>query len=217
MPTRAAFPAVVAVGLAVIGASPGIASTPATARIVTRPVTQTGTPARGVLVATDAEAGSVSCTPADPSPGAVSRNIEFCSPSSAYAIACWKSATPHRVLCSRDPSSDRVYSLRRSGSFASSGLAPKRNRAPLLLVLGNGWRCLIRDGGAWSNLQGHPNWFGTYSCNNNHDAVWSPPNAPHSGINESQATWTVHVAPISGRNSVTVRTVRKAYFVGTHP
>ena len=216
MPTRVALPAVIAIGLAVAGTSPGIASTSATSRIVVRPVTQAGTPAQGVLVATDASAGSVGCTPADPSPGAVSRNIEFCSPSAAYAIACWKSATPHQVLCSRDPSSNRVYSLRRSGNFASTGLAARRDRAPLLLVLGNGYRCNIRDGGAWSNLQGHPNWFGAYSCNNNHDAVWSPPNAPHNGINETNSTWTVHVAPISGKNSVTVRTVRKAYFVGTH-
>jgi hypothetical protein len=198
-----------------IGAVPSnAAATPATARIVVRPVTSAGTPAPGVLVTSDQKAGTVDCHTSEPSPGAVSRDIEFCSPSAAYAVACWKSATPQHVLCSRDPSSGRVYSLPRTGRFAATGLAGKHKRAPLALVLGNGKRCSIRDGGAWSSLKGHPNWYGTYSCDGN-SAVWSPQNAPHSGVNESRSAWTVHVGSISGNGPVTIRTVRKAYFVGT--
>lgn len=219
MSARVAFPATFAILFTIAGASVGpvstqAASTSATKRIVVRPVTSAGTPAPGVLVTSDQKAGSVDCSTREPSPGAVSNNIEFCTPSAAYAVACWKSATPRQVLCSRDPSSDQVYSLPRTGTFASTGLAGTRNRAPLMIVLGNGSTCSIRDGGAWSSLKAHPNWFGTYSCSGN-TAVWSPPKATHSGINESRPAWTVHVGSISGNGPVTVRTVRKAYFVGT--
>ena len=211
----AVFALVFVVGSGISAVSTDAATQSATARIVVRPVTEAGTPAPGVLVTPDQKSGSVACHPADPSPGAVNRDIEFCSPSAAYAVACWKAATPRHVLCSRDPSSGEVFSLPRSGTFASTGLAARHNRAPLRLVLGNGSVCSIRDGGAWSSLHAHPNWYGTYSCTGN-AAVWSPQNAPHSGINESQRVWTVHTAPISGNGPVTVRTVRKAYFVGTH-
>ena len=226
MSTRVALAAVVismltldgpAFGVSVATAAPSVhGAAAATSRVVIRPVTTAGEPAPGVEVATDSHAGSVDCSRANPSPGAVSRDVEFCSPSAAYAVACWKSATPKHVLCSRDPSSNRVYLIRHTGRFAATRLAPKRNRAPLRLVLGNGTVCLIRDGGAWSSLKAHPRWYGTYSCDSNKEAVWSPQNAPHSGINETRPSWTVHVAPISGNGHVTLRRVRRAYFVGTH-
>lgn len=220
MPARVALPAAVALAFTLAGSTIGAvsteaASTSATTRIVVRPVTSAGTPSPGVLVTSDQKAGTVDCRTPEPSPGAVSRDIEFCTPSAAYAIACWKSATPHQVLCSRDPSSGRVYALPRTGGFAATGLAGKRKRAPLTLVLGNGKRCSIRDGGAWSTLKAHPNWYGAYSCDGN-AAVWSSPNATHNGIDESRSTWTVHVGSISGNGPVTIRSVRKAYFVGTH-
>jgi hypothetical protein len=219
MPARVVMPAALAVLFTLVGSSVGVVSTnaaasPATARIVVRPVTEAGTPAPGVLVTSDQKAGTVDCRTREPSPGAVSRDIEFCTPSAAYAIACWKSATPRQVLCSRDPRSGRVWSLPRTGAFAPTGLAGKRKRTPLMLVLGNGRTCSIRDGGAWGSLKQHPQWYGTFSCDGS-AAVWSPASAPHSGVNESRSTWTVHVGSISGNGPVTIRTVRKAYFVGT--
>lgn len=219
MSARVSMSAALAIVFTLAGATIGTvstqaASTSATKRIVVRPVTSAGTPAPGVLVTSDQKAGSVDCSTREPSPGAVSSNIEFCTPSAAYAVACWKSATPRQVLCSRDPRSGRVFSLPRTGSFASTGLAGRSKRAPLMIVLGNGKTCSIRDGGAWSSLKAHPNWFGTYSCSGE-TAVWSPPKATHSGINESRPTWTVHVGSISGNGPVTIRTVRRAYFVGT--
>jgi len=206
--------ALVSTDVASTSAHASAASAPATARLVIRPVTQSGTAASGFHVTK--QSGAVDCTTPDESAGAVNHDIERCSPSAAYAIACWKAAMPHRVLCTRDPSSHGLYSLPRTGNFAPAGLVAKRDRAPLLLVLGNGWRCAIRDGGAWNSLKAHPNWYGTYSCNNNHDAVWSASKAPHNGINESRSVWTVQTAPFSGNERLTVRTVRKAYFVGTH-
>jgi hypothetical protein len=188
----------------------------ATVRIVVRPVTAGGVPASGFHVTTDdRRADAVDCSDPNASPGAVSRNVEPCSPSAAYAIACWNAAAAHHVLCSRDPSSKRVYSIRRTGKFADTGLDSKRNRAPILLLLRDGTKCFVRDGGAWGQLTSHPNWYGTYSCDQ-HGNVWSPPYAPHHGVDESQPTWTVHTSPSSGNGRVTIRAVAQAYFVGTH-
>jgi len=223
--TAAAAAAVAVVG-AVPGAIAGTAATPAatrpagvthasyrsTARIVIRPVTAAGHTASGFR-ARRQRGMSVSCTPAEPSPGAVSRNIEECSPSAAYAIACWKSVTPHRTLCLRDPRRKAVDSLRLSGRFAPTRVARRRDRAPLLMVLTDGTRCFIRDGGAWGTLKSRPHWYGSYSCSR-HGVVWAPPRASHYGVDESHPSWTVRTAPFNGRRLVT-RHIRRAYFVGT--
>ena len=190
------------------------AASPApTVKIVVRPVTSTGHVRAGFTVSGE-PSGKVDCSFANPSPGAVSRNIEFCSPSFEYAVACWKAAAPHRVLCMRDPRRQHVVRIPRVGKFTSTALAPLVQRAPLAMKLGNGAVCSIRDGGAWSRLMSHPRWHGTYSCSNG-TAVWAWPDAKHLGVNESHPSWTVHTAPISGHGTLVVRHVVKAWFVGT--
>jgi len=207
---------VVATASLVLACPDSASATSATVRVVVRPVTAGGVPAPGYhAVVNRRKSDAVDCRSADPSPGAVDRDIEWCTPSAAYAIACWKAATAHRVLCSRDPRSQRVYSIPRDGGFATTDVASKRNLSPIVLILRDGTVCFIRDGGAWGQLQSHPKWYGTYSCDQ-HGDVWSRPYAAHDGIDESQPAWTVHTSPSSGNGSVTVRTVAKAYFVGTH-
>src|SRR3954447_3532968 len=89
----------------------------ATVKVVVRPVTSTGH-ARAGFTVTAERSGRVECNVADPSPGAVSRNIEWCSPSVEYAIACWKAATAQpRVLCMRDPRRAKLVRIPRSGRF----------------------------------------------------------------------------------------------------
>ena len=204
------------VGPGLAGAAPAsTASGAATVHVVVRPVTTGGVPAPGFHATVDnRKSDAVDCSVANSSPGAVSRNIEWCSPSAAYAIACWKAATPHRVLCSRDPQSQRLYSILRSGKFAQTGLVEKRNRSPIVLILRDGTTCFIRDGGAWGQLKSHPKWYGIYSCDQ-HGDIWSAPFAPHDGVDESQPVWTVHTSPSSGNGQLTTRAVAKAYFVGT--
>lgn len=191
----------------------GASAAPApTVKVVVRPVTSTGHPGAGYTV-TGEPSGQVDCSFREPSPGAVSPNIEFCSPSFEYAIACWKAAAPHRVLCLRDPLSKHLVRIPRPASFAATGPAPLGQRAPLKIRLGDGDLCSIRDGGAWSQLPGHPNLFGTYSCA--HDgAVWATAGAKHQGVNESHPSWTVRTAPFDSHTLVT-RRVTKAWFVGT--
>jgi hypothetical protein len=184
-----------------------------TVRIVVRPVTSTGHVRSGFTL-TYEPSGSVDCSLAEPSPGAVNKNIEFCSPSAEYAVACWKAAALHRVLCMRNPRSKTVVRIPRTGAFAPTGLAPVAQRAPLVMRLGDGDVCSIRDGGAWGSLPGHPNLSGTYSCA--HDgAVWATSTAAHLGVNESNPVWTVRTAHF-GSSTLVTRHVVKAWFVGTY-
>lgn len=200
-------------GAAALEAPASATTAAATVRVVVRPVTSTGHVRAGYTLVTE-PSGLVDCRFPEPSPGAVSRNIEFCSPSAEYAVACWKSAVPQRVLCIRNPRHKQVVRIPRTGAFAPTALAPARERAPLGMTLGNGTYCSIRDGGAWGTLHSHPTWFGTYSCDNG-SVVWSPPTANHHGINEIDPSWTVRTAPASGVGSVVIRHVVKAWFVGT--
>lgn len=212
---------VVAVAVAVAGAAvaagAGSSAMPAshssTVRVVIRPVTHAGSASTGYTVHGE-QNGAVDCSYHDPSPGAVDRNIEFCSPSVEYAVACWNSTAPHHVVCMRDPTAKQLVKLPRMGRFAHTKLARHAQRAPLLLMLRDGTRCFIRDGGAWSSLNSHPRWFGTYTCTH-HGVVWSPPNAHHLGVNESTSSWTVRTASASGHGQLVTRHIKRAYFVGT--
>jgi hypothetical protein len=177
-------------------------------------VTSTGQPAAGYTLNSEGQS-TVDCAGAEPSSVAVSPNIDWCSPSAAYAVACWKAADGVAALCLRDPSVRQLVRLPLSGSFAVTGLPAVRDTAPQLLVLSDGDRCMIRDGGAWSELPGHPSWAGTYACVRD-GAVWAPPGATHNGVNESSPAWTVLTAPMSGQDArLTQHTVATAYFVGT--
>lgn len=200
-------------GAAAPGHSARTASYPATVTTVVRPVDAAGRARPGYTVRRDS-GFALDCSFKDPSLGAVSSGIQTCSPSAAYAIACWKSATPHRALCLRDPSSHFLYSDRYTGRFAGARQAPRRLRAPLLVVLTDGTRCEIRDGGAWGQLKSHPRWYGTYSCSR-HGVVWSAPNAAHMGIDETRASWTLTTGRADGRGRLWTQHVRRAYFAGT--
>jgi hypothetical protein len=223
MRTRLFATTALVIATAAAGASSGASASPAsvhhaaapapTVRVVVRPVTTAGRASAGFKVHNESD-DVVDCSFADPSPGAVSRNIEFCSPSASYAIACWNAVSAHHVLCMRDPASKKVYKLSRTGQFAHTKLAPAAQRAPLLIVLTDGTRCDIRDGGAWGTLKSHPNWSGSYSCTR-HGVVWASPHAKHNGVNESRTSWTVQTAAGTGAGKLHVRHVRRAYFVGT--
>jgi hypothetical protein len=188
------------------------ASFAATHTVTVLPVTSTGHAASGFHVTN--ESGEIDCSFADPSPGALAANIEECSPSVAYAIACWKAAKAHDALCLRNPSSHHLFRIHLMGSFASTPAPTAALRAPLLIVLTDGTKCTIRDGGAWGTLASHPKWNGSYSCTK-HGDVWAPPSSKRYGVNEAASSWTVHTASATGTGGLTVRHIKRAYFVGT--
>ncbi|HKC29855.1 MAG TPA: hypothetical protein VKB75_17705 [Jatrophihabitans sp.] len=210
--------AVATAALAAVATSVGVASAattkgfPATARIVVRPVTASGQVRAGFTV-TGQPNQQVDCSFRDPSPAAVSPNIEFCSPSAEYAVACWKAALPHRVLCMRDPRTDHLVRIPRIGAFAPTPVAPAAQRAPLVMKLLDGDFCSIRSGGAGGSLLGHPNLFITYYCVHA-GAVWAAMTPRHEGVNESRPSWTVQTAR-PGQHTLVTRHVVKAWFVGT--
>jgi hypothetical protein len=85
------------------------------------------------------------------------------------------------------------------------------------MTLGNGAYCTLRDGGAWTQLPGHPHLFGTYAClvaGGHVSAVWAATGDAHQGVNESSSVWTVRTASF-GSSTLYTRHVVKAWFVGT--
>jgi hypothetical protein len=197
---------------AAVAAAPYSAA--ATVQVTVRPVTSSGHAASGFTVKGD-PTGSLDCSDGAPSQGAVDKNILQCFPDAEYAIACWKSATPHRVLCMRNPAKHQLAKIPFTGNFGHSAPPTAQQLAPLRLVLDNGAKCSIRDGGAWGSLKHHPQWQGAYSCTKGGD-VWLLPSSSHNGVDESHAAWTVHTADAStAKQTVRIRKVVKAYFVGT--
>jgi hypothetical protein len=194
--------------------APSAVAAPATAKVYVMPVTASGHAAPGFRVHAQHLGFGISCDYKNPSPGAVSPNIEECSPSAAYAIACWKAAAPGKVLCLRNPRGHKLDKVKRAGKFANTPIAKPRDRAPLLIVLTDGSRCMIRDGGAWGQPKGHPNLYGAYSCDK-HGVAWlrakGSHSDPHNGIDESSQTWRIRV----GENNVVWRNIATAYFVAT--
>ncbi len=205
----AAFTALVAGASFAFGSA--AASTP-THRHVVRPVTAAGQLAPGYHLVV--QGGTpLDCTFPEPSPGAVSNGIRFCGPSAAYAIACWRAPKPGFVECLRDATGHRVYRL--PAELAAGAVHAPAHPSPLVMTLGNGERCGIRDGGAWDSPKQHPYWVGTYSCGRGSDVVWgTPAHAATNGVDMSGTSWTVVIGPVNG--PWRTRHVTDAWFVGTH-
>jgi hypothetical protein len=186
------------------------APTPVTEIVVLRPVTASGDPAPGYTV-TDETTSTITCVPPPgPSKVAVDGNILACSPAAAYAVACWKDPTPSMAVCFNDPWTKKLARVRLEGSFPTVTARPQVD--PLGLLLSNGEHCRIRNGGAWSALEGHPGWSGTYACSNG-KVLWG--NGGSSGVNRSSPRWTVEQTPATGIGQLSTLRVVQAYFVGT--
>jgi len=191
----------------VTGVGPAGAALPHTQKIVVRPVHSNGTPVAGYSV-THKSIPDFSCSGA--STGAVDPNIEYCGFSSTGTVACWKSAN-HTVLCLRDPMRKHLVRVRYQGAF--SPVAAPRHPSPQALALYSGNFCLVRDGGAWPQISGHPNWYGTYGCQGN--GIYG---GSGDGINRSVNPWSVHVVNNPNNNTpnaIVVRRVKLAFYVGT--
>ena len=175
---------------------------------IVRPVHRDGTPGAGYTVQREHIPG-FTCNEG-PSPVAVDNNIRFCGPSVTYTVACWKSRN-HTVLCLRDPRKKVLARIRYVGTFRPVRALDKPS--PQALTLFSGAYCLIRDGGAWAQVKGHPHWFGDYSCSNGAFLY----GRGRDGIVRSQEPWQVHMVWFHKNGTQTIRTrqIRHAYYVGT--
>lgn len=183
------------------------ATLPHTQRVVVRPVHADGTPVAGYTVSHE-HVNGFSCS-SGASSNAVDPNIRYCGFSVTYTVACWKS-TDHTVLCLRNPRRHELVRIRYVGAFRP--VAAPRRPSPQALDLFNGGYCLVRGGGAWGSVPGHPNWYGTYGCR--HVSIWGP---ERDGIDRSVNPWRVHtVSSYTGApSSIVNRRVKTAYYVGT--
>jgi hypothetical protein len=190
-----------------------VAPAPSTQRIVIHPVTAAGRPAPGFSVSDGTD--TLDCSAGVASPVAVSGTVLSCFPTAEFAVACWRSLErvpgPPAVLCLRDPSKPTLVRLPATGVGARA-LKPLQPRTPELIVLADGLRCLIRDGGAWSRPVSQPNWDGQFYCNDGKNSVFA---AAAPGIDETGEQWTVQLGADDGSGALATEPVTKAYFVAT--
>jgi hypothetical protein len=204
--------AAAALALTTLAPIPEANATTPTQVLVRRPVTSAGHVAAGFTLHAIAGSGNVDCSQDTASSVAVNHGIFACSPSAAYAVACWHAAFAHHVLCYQNPFGHEV--VRFAADAPAHAAFPREQYAPFGIVLDDGNRCTIRDGGAWAAPTHHPNWVGYYSCTGKDSAVWGPTSRSyHAGINESTATWTVYTGAYN--KVLTKHTITKAWFVGT--
>lgn len=199
--------ALAATAVALSTSASAASASPATQQTTLRPVTTAHHVAAGYHLVN--AGGSIDCQMAPASPVAVNDNIVECSPSAAYAVACWHAAKPGFALCLRDPFGNEVDRIR-ALHFSGNHVAAPKHPAPFGLVLDNGAKCSIRDGGAWGSPKQHPKWVGFYSCTKG-GAVYAPISS-RDGINQSHPSWTVWT---SQGNNVHLHHVVKAIFAGT--
>jgi hypothetical protein len=171
-----------------------IADPPLTQVITTVAVGPNGQPINGFQeVSGPGNVGQASdCTTASPS--AVAGNIYYCSPSAAGASTCWPS-TPGSLLCVDNPWDKRLHRVTYDGQL--SPVQPTATPDPFALVLDDGTRCLLRNGGAWG---GRPDGYvGGYGCGDTgaSPAVLCPASrAAGPCIDRSAPVWTVKVGQL---------------------
>lgn len=195
--------------------SPTATSEPAaTHQVVVRPVTSSGTLARGWSARS--QNLTISCAGALFSPVAESGDVLYCSPSAASAIACWHASDRSYAYCLPDPRTHTVDRFRLNGTTFSAAHPAEFPPAPQALDLVDGTRCSIRIGGAAARLQVHPDWVPYYFCGAGEDtAVWAQQSAADGGVRRADGLWTVQASAADGTAPLRTIGVANAYFVAT--
>lgn len=198
-------------------AAPANADPPPTEVIITVAVGPDGRPVNGYQEAP--AQGNVptvdQCT--TPSPSAVADDIYYCSPSAADAGTCWP-ATPGSLLCIDNPWDLRLHRVGYGGPLPP--VQPVATPDPFTLVLDDGTRCLLRNGGAWGGRD--DGYVGVYGCGDPaaHLAVlWLPSQGAGTCIDRAAPVWTVKVGQV-GTSSTPfpppqIHAVTTAWFAGT--
>ncbi|HTX97516.1 MAG TPA: hypothetical protein VME67_23400 [Mycobacterium sp.] len=151
-----------------------------------------------------------------PSPSAVANNVYYCSPSAAGAGTCWPS-TPGSLLCVDDPWDKRLHRVSYDGVLPA--VQPIPTPDPFALVLDDGTRCLLRNGGAWGGRA--DGYVGVYGCGDPHanlSVLWLPSQGAGSCIDRSSAVWTVKVGQLGAPDAAfpppQTRAVTSAWLAG---
>ncbi len=117
-----------------------------------------------------------------------------------------------------DPWGKQVHRVTYSGPLPH--VQPPAVTDPFALLLDDGTRCLLRNGGAWGGRD--DGYVGVYSCRDtspNFAILWLPSQGPGSCIDRSTPVWTVKVGELGlpGENFPPPqnRAVTMAWFAGS--
>lgn len=130
-----------------------------------------------------------------------------CSPAAAGADVCYSAGRARQLLCLASPWDRTLRKYATDAEATQSEPAPERIFG---LLLDNGDRCRIRNGGAASAPAGHPELVPYYFCSSG-AAVWAK--AGQDPVDHGRPLWTVLAGPIDG--PLKTRAVSSAYVVTT--
>jgi hypothetical protein len=204
---------VAVVTVATVVTAPVGAQPSATQVITVVPVGPSGEPINGFQeTPSPGNVTSVSdCTMASLS--AVAEGIYSCSPSAAGADPCWPS-TPGSLLCLDDPWNKQLHRVDYDGP-----LPPVQAPAisdPVGLLLDDGTRCRLRNGGAWGGRD--DGYVGVYGCGGASAVLWLPSQGPGTCVDRSTPAWTVKIGelgtPTEHFPPPQTHTVTTAWFAG---
>jgi hypothetical protein len=150
------------------------------------------------------------------SPSAVANNVYSCSPSAAGAGTCWPS-TAGSLLCVNNPWDKSLHRVSYDGALPP--VQPTATPDPFALVLDDGSRCLLRNGGAWGGRA--DGYVGVYGCGDqgvNPAVLWLPSQGAGTCIDRSSPVWTVKVGQLGAPDAVLpppqTRAVTTAWLAG---
>jgi hypothetical protein len=162
------------------------------------------------------EGNAITVEGCEASASAVADNVYSCSPTAAGAATCWPS-TPGSLLCVDDPWDKRLHRVSYNGPLPP--VHPIATPDPFALVLDDGTRCLLRNGGAWGGRA--DGYVGVYGCGDpyaNLAVLWLPSQGAGTCIDRSSAAWTVKVgqlgAPDANLPPPQTRAVTSAWLAG---
>ncbi len=197
-------------------AGPALAEPAATQVVTAVTVGPNGEPINGYQEA--APGGNITavsdCT--TPSPSAVADDVYYCSPSAANVGTCWPS-TAGSLLCVDDPWSKRLHRVTYGGQLPH--VQPSAVTDPFALLLDDGTRCLLRNGGAWGARD--DGYVGVYGCgdpSSNLAVLWLPSQGVGTCVDRAMPLWTVKVGPVGSPGEhfppPEIRTVTTAWLAG---
>ena len=124
---------------------------------------------------------------------------------------------PPKDLGVDDPWDQRLHRVDYSGQLPQ--VAPPAVQDPFALVLDDGTRCQLRNGGAWGGRD--DGYVGVYGCGgtgSNLAVLWLPSQGPGTCLDRSSPTWTVKVgqlgAPSEHFPAPQTRAVTTVWFAG---
>lgn len=213
-------PAMVVVALsaiAVLGVPGcGLRNEPAQTEVVhVQAVGADGLPADGYVEDnSDSESETSNVFECAASVAAVSAGIYRCWPSVAGADVCWPTAQPGSLLCADDPWDHQLHRVTVTDTLPQ--VQPPANPQPFALVLDDGTRCRLRNGGAWGGRD--DGYVGAYGCESSRLTVLVAPDG--EPVDRSKPLWTVQVGELGVGNPhfppPETRGVRTAWLAG-HP